>query len=710
MSDMGVGNVKKTSDDARLRAYSILMRFIPAIAAALITFIAYRTASNEITLQRSSGAIPMFYQRYFEPAVRIACGQSFEVDSTGKSVSDAVPSFLNVQQPELECSEVTAIANENRSTPPAQIWYYWLLAVGRIWQFTGIRWDVLDDFAAATYALSALILFAILKIWMRTPVAFTLTYIAVSAALPYLLFQRDLNKAPFVLASVLFSVWIASRSVKLPALIGTSSAIGVTIGIGYGFRPDALIGIPLVLLSLLVFRQAPSWRVRILQGTAAAGVFMVSFLLVATPILRAAESGLGNCQFHFAYLGLSDTNTNSLGISSGSRSYLSHFDDQVLARAVYSFGDRVMDQQDIGFCTPEYDSVVQQMYIETVLAFPRDFVDRAGASARQVLVYGAVDETAVGSVGIAYPYLLDGYAWNPETRPLIELAILISWAILILSAFHRSTRLGAFLLFGALYLTSYPIIQFHERHFFHLAFLALVPLGIGASSLLTLVGNRLLPNGWRVPNSAQGGVASRVGSQIYLSGAVVVSFLALLAITVFYSTAIENKSVRRLNDQYTSAKVVSSWLLHLKQGVTTSVELPPDLGIDLISDTKIVGGDSTSVDPHEGRVLRLTLERRSCTSDRVEIDWKLAGPIPDYFYEGTMKLTDAEPSRTLTAFLPVYFESGKLTELSLVLNRFPEVEAEDFRFRGCEIEVSWLDSADLPNVWVGFIADSKPLQ
>ena len=148
--------------------------------------------------------------------------------------------------------------------------------------------------------------------------------------LPHL---RDYAKAPFSL--VLFGLLglLVARAMTARRLLVVAAAYGTTLGIGYGFRTDFLIDIPLFPVVVLAF--LPGRLLENLPGKfAAIAVFGVTFAAVAWPILTTVQQR-GGCQWHAVLLGLTDGPTDALMVSRAPYAFGHDFsDDSVYAAAI----------------------------------------------------------------------------------------------------------------------------------------------------------------------------------------------------------------------------------------------------------------------------------------------------------------------------------------------------------------------------------------
>ena len=431
-----------------------------AVVSLVASFVAMRAAHH-------LGVVPYFYQRYYEPAIRVACGQPFGADQDG-NLSKEMSAFLSLERATLSCEAVPPAPNPNPN-PPTRIWYHLFVTVAAVWSVTGVSWAAIDGIAAVMLSISAVCVYGIFRLWIPAWIAGPLAVVSILPGLRYLLYLRDLGKAPFILASLFVVALLVWRDVSRPRFLALMVGIGLLLGIGYGFRPDALIALPLLAATATLFRPAPLGRIW-LGGIVGSFLMAGAFVLAARPVFSAFSSNVGSCHWHFSLVGLSDESTRQLDLARGNVSWLSHPDDLIVWRSVESYAERVLAAPAVGFCTPTYDQVSKAVYLETITTFPGDFLRRALAAGGHTIAYGFW--------GLSPGRGLDVASLSAWFRYAILAGSLLLWVGVILTLLARQLRLGLFACFALAYLCAYPIVQFHPRHFFHLAFLAWVPVGL----------------------------------------------------------------------------------------------------------------------------------------------------------------------------------------------------------------------------------------
>lgn len=636
---------------------SWLKEILFAILVAATTFSIALLAYNwELRL----GIKPSFYQSYYEPAVRMACGQPFGIDPSGK-MTDEMRRFLKTEQQALSCESVIPVQNLERN-PQSRVWYYQFVASAQIWKITGISWPALEGFSAVLLAIAAIMVYALFRLFMPIPIAATLAVVSILPGLRILPYLRDMSKAPFILAGLFVTVWLVVRTPTRLRLCSAMAALGVWLGIGYGFRPDVLIVLPLLIVTIFFFRPVPL-KTRLLDGVLATVILSGTFIAAASPVFSAFNANVGSCTWHVALLGLSEFNTRLLGVLPADYSLLVHYHDDFVWSSVESYGERVLSLPSVGYCTSLYDQASKALYFDLFRTFPGDFMTRGLATAQQV----------IGSGFWGFPWdkltpTLD--AFFASNRAFIQGAFIGGWAAIVLIALARNVRVGLFSIFALAYLGSYPVIQFELRHYFHITFLTWLPAGI-AMAWVTRTENRNL-GAW-IAAIRSLCPAAWIRAISILITMIVIGCAVYLGVRHYQTTA-----VRRLFEHYLKATG--------GEAVVSSKYVQEDNAILTISAPERSGQNM-----HNGRMLRLDIGGPNCTSGAKKIAVELSGPDPGYAFKKEFVFNFSPFRPHATVFVPAYFQQQRLTTLSLVL---PQQNV------GCVEHATWLRSGELPSLWM----------
>lgn len=650
-------------------------RGVELLAVALVAAAAFFMASLEIRGARERGEKPYFYQSYYEPAVRIACGQPFGIDRS-EALSPEMRAFLNAEQDSLSCEHVP-LAKSPDPDPPIKIWYHTFVATGTLWSVTGISWSVIDHAAAFLVSLTAVFVHALFRLWMPPPVAGVLALVSVWPAMRFGLYQRDLNKAPFILGAVFVVGLLVSRRLSRPAFWATMAGAGLWLGVGYGFRPDVLIVLPLLVVAAVGFRPKASRR-EWLDGCIGALLLIAAFRLAAAPALPAERTNVGSCHWHFALLGLSDVHTQTLGLEPGNVSWLSQYSDELLWRTVEAYAQRTIGPSEVGFCTAEYDRSSFAMYAEVLRTFPRDLASRGFAAMRQLVDYGLWSLPIVDGTNPLGERLL-------RHRSVIRNVWLYAWLPLLVGLLAYDVRAGGFAILAFVYLCAYPAVQFDPRHFFHLAFLTWAPVGILVAfawrTAVKTVGyvRSARRGGWREAIGLPPAAAWRRAVAVLLGGGIAVAGILSIAAWV------QRDAVESLFAGYVAA-----------DGGAAPVASREE--VDGRTRISFAGFAPETDRRFAAKAMRLALGGPACPPGARTISAGVSGLVdgPLIRKEYTVRI---EQDCELILFLPFHY---KRFQADLP---YAELASEDV---ACLRSAEWVDSRGLPSLWVSATIVPQP--
>lgn len=416
---------------------------------------------NEWTRQ---GNQPEFYQLYFEPAVMVACHRGFLIsEHQPKPLED----FLWRRRDALSCAELPADLNLSTKNLYQGAWTYLQYMVGLSWRVLGISWSGMGPLFGVLFGAVVTLAYGIFRLGMgRTLGVFCAIGIATSPIhlinLPHL---RDYSKAPFTLALVLILGLLVARQWSARAVVAWCAAYGAVLGVGYGFRTDLLINVPLFVLVLFGFLAGGVTR-NLLVKAAATLAFAGTFYVTSLPITTAVVER-GGCQWHVALLGLQSTFDPALGLTPAPYDFGHAYADGYITRTVAGYAHRMHpDDPPPVYCSPAYDRESGGYLMSIVSTFPGDFVTRAYAAVTQVveLPYSMLAQPVADWASPVFSLRLH------LVYPRFALGLAIALAALVVAS-AASVRLGLCLMFLMAYIGGYPAVQFQGRHYFHLEFI-----------------------------------------------------------------------------------------------------------------------------------------------------------------------------------------------------------------------------------------------
>ena len=599
-------------------------RLTEAVIAVILFAVAASWGALYWNRSLQSGRQPAFYQAYFEPAVMVACGRGFLI---ADPPIGAVTDFLRLKRDALSCNDIPRDAPLADRALYQKAWLYLMLTVALAWRVLGISWSGLGPLVGVAFGGTILAAYGLFRFGMDRVIALCCAAaLAVSAVhlqnLPHL---RDYSKAPFTL--VLFCLIFASVSgaVTWRRLLTIAAAYGLVLGIGYGFRSDFLIDIPLFVIVLFAFLRGGLFR-NLPMKIAAAGVCVAVFAATAWPVVTAVRRDGGN-EWHAVLLGLTDGPTDALMVAHAPYDFGHDFSDAFIYAASTAYALRT--QPGIGhieYGSHAYDVVTQRYVMDVVRTFPGDMITRALASVVQVLQlpFRWFDQPLPG-------------LWNGFYRvrmfvlkPLRGSGIVFV-ALTLLALASVSLRLGLFGVFFLCYIGGYPMLQFDVRHYFHLEFMTWWAMGFLAQQLLVH---------WRATADRRvRTMIARVRAQYdWKGGARTLAAVACgVVVALWLSRGYQQVSATRMFQRYVDAPKAAVDMGTRSTGVLHRVAL----GHDWVRD-----------DPYPADLLEIDLHVARCG---VEPEVAFLYDRPFEAFSHTVLLTDrspaAEPPRL---FEPVY--------------------------------------------------------
>ena len=450
-----------------------------------------------------------------------------------------------------------------------------MVATAIAWRILGISWSGMGRFFGVLFAATIALDYAILRLAARRPLALLGAFaLSVSSLhllnLPHL---RDYSKAPLTLALILIiGIAVKARPTRR-ALLGCAAAYGLVLGIGYGFRTDFLVNIPVFLLVLFAFVDG-GLRNNLPLKAASAALCMAVFVVTAWPVISVVYRA-GGCQWHTALLGLTTPFDDVLEIEKAPYDWGDRYADEFIAKTATSYGRRLHPGVGhIEYCSHEYDAVTGQYSMEIARRFPADMLTRGYASAAQIanLPFRWFDAPLPGLAPAIY---------KPRARLLTAWkglgVISVAAALVLVSA--SSARLALFLGFFLIYFGGYPAIQFANRHYFHLEIIGWWALLFVVQQAVDIAAAR-----WRKPTLVQGPAPPNWRQAVW----VVTTMLAVGALPLVALRAYQQLTLIRFFDTYQKAPLDEVPLEAAPPGQTHALPASP------VSDRKPAKNSSPS--------------------------------------------------------------------------------------------------------------------
>lgn len=472
---------------------------------------------------------PDYY--YLAPAVTFAAGQGFVLPVPPSE--SPLDKFLSHREQSVPFDEVVGspVAPIGQFDISAR---YLLTLLGYWWRWSGISWSAAGTVAGVFHALAVVGLYAALRIFVSMPLALAgglwlSTSTLQLALVPHL---RDFSKGAFVVAALPLLLVMVLRARRTSLLLLAALAQGVLLGLGFGFKRDVVVMVPLTVACLVLFRGSRPWR-EPGQKAMAGVVFVAAFLAVAWPVMSPLVGG-GSHTMHVTLLGYAKDFDADLGVVPSVDDIEPFYNDGYVTMMVRAH-ERHYSAADFDVPSPAYDAAGQRLWLAIVRNLPADVVVRGLASIDHImnLPFGNPPVASVVAVPVPGQALLDwlhrqaalgsGFGW------ILALGVVaVAGAVGI-----REGLLATALLFA---LAGYPSLQFMLRHYAYLQVLPVMAAALVAHAAFH-VPRRATPS--------EGGIDRRRASGP--SGAVVAlaTTLALAVVPLGLARGYQDRHMRR---------------------------------------------------------------------------------------------------------------------------------------------------------------------
>lgn len=592
-----MATIEKACNGLRWRTISWLWSD-PVIAVAVFVFAAFWGGQFV-----GSGKVqPQFYQREFAPAVMEACGKGFVSPADLADIPGLVD-FLLLKQASFSCDRIPPHFKQHPPNALQATHRYLMGAVAMDWRFTKVSWNALLPLYALLFGLSSAAVYGVFRLGMGKllAAAFAMLFLLSPLQLTNLPHLRDYTKAPFIIAIVFLLGWLVKYQLGPRKTVLIGALVGVVLGVGIGFRMDLLIFVPAVVVTLVAF--TPSGLTKDVGSRfCAMGAFVFFFVALGWPILLSLGGG-GNI-FHVILLGLFSPFDQALNILPSTVYEWGYLYNDVYASVVLnSYAHRLWNiDMPIRLATQAYDLVGGAYCLEIFRQFPADIVTRFFAAVVKI----------VQCTGLAT------LPWSASLSPFVILTSLIFMAVL-------SLRIAIFSLLALFFLSSYPALQFHPRHFFHLQMLPLFYWGF--------LGQQMLRQGWRVCREKLILKASgRHSAGMFPNGAIkhvsiFFVLLALLGFSPFVLRAHQQAGLRDLLKNYEQLPIGAGGL-KVSNNADGTVRLRPSANLTIASSDRF---------PLRTGYWGLELDGPACGRDQVSLQIKYL--YSDPYYDASRRVT-----------------------------------------------------------------------
>jgi hypothetical protein len=501
---------------------------------------------------RAAGGRGMSYYDEFGPAVMAACGRGF-TNPVSRSIP-ALDTFLLEGTASFDCRSLgerpPVIAIDDFQSATRNL----LFAAAVIWRVAGISWKALDSLAATMFAVSLAAAYLVMRFVIGRPLALIGTFLwAISpmhlANVPHL---RDYSKAPFFALTAL-AMALAIRSEKPRTLIALGAVFGFVQGIGFGMRTDVGLNFAPFFLVLFVLGSGALNRNLRSKGVAA-GVTLFVFAVTAWPVLNGYRHTEG--LWHVSLLGLTTPFDNALNLRRAPYDFGYLYDDSYMSTVIHAYWYRVHDAAQVSLHNSGlYDEACKEYYRLLLSTFPGDFLTRMAGSALHVLNLPFSISYGIVPIGITNAVA----TWLSEVRAWIMLAFAGAGpmiAVLLLTLIGMRDRIAVCVAFVVLaFWSTYPYLQFHGRHVFHLEMLVIVIVLWTAALSVRTFRDVYATREWKD--------AGRRGLQ---SLAVIAAFICVAIAGIGTARLVQGPRVRAMLGRYADAAVERLDVEHVTEG------------------------------------------------------------------------------------------------------------------------------------------------
>ena len=432
------------------------------MATSALVALAYLVAWTE-----PIGRAYRVYPPWFAPAAMLASGRGF----VNPNISEvpALVEFMEQRKTELIPGRLPEEIPTLPLTGFHQTHRYLLYAAAITWRLCGISWNALKLLLVVFFCASVGMVYGIFRLGANRllSAAGAALFMLTPSVLTTLPSVRDFCKAPFILATILIAGRLAKKPLKTRAFLALTALLGLTLGIGLGFRQDLLICL-LPSVAVVLFSPQPGAGLRVPRRVIAVALLLVCFFVPARPILENMRAE-GSTTSHHMVMGLATVCDDNLGVAAASYERVYEFSDFFAFASVSTYACRAKEPaKPISFGSRDAAQAGTRFLAEVAKTFPGDLVTRAYAAVIRVLRDARVR--------------LGPPPWTEH--PFISKTLTVHWplamhferyalvyAVLALALLScRSFRLAWVTLLFLLYFCGSIALQFELRHCFHLSF------------------------------------------------------------------------------------------------------------------------------------------------------------------------------------------------------------------------------------------------
>lgn len=495
----------------------------------------------------------------FQPALMVATGNGF-ISPDFRQMHPDVSRFLSGELESITPDIVNSRpVDKNQSSIDAYAGChpYLIYSIAVTWRIFGISWNSLKALAAVVFMLTAILTYGMFRLGCGRCLSLlgtALFFVSPHFLDPATISLRDASKVPSLFCCFLIIGALIAKPRSKRVVLGLALVLGLTVGVGLGFRQDMLPFFPLGLLALLfaIGRiQAPR---RMIWMTVPA-VYLIAFLLPAAPVFISMARINGGTP-HYLLQSMCTHYEETMGIGPASYNLISSPSDMYIHSVMSSYGLRTHrltgEEARKGKNEPApFSRAIMQMgsgvWWDSAMMFPSDFITRCLAATRQIT-------TGSNILTIENHPLMPVQAEVLLTRFFATFGLPLAMLLLLFISLHdRMTAIAAMLFLLAL--GAYTSLGFHYRHVFHMGFLPFWIVAVVAQMTLETcwrTGKSIRRDGFRAcmnTNRPQCAKALKNAAVV----AAVAAIILLLPLQIL--RVVQHRTVSNLLSHYASASL-----------------------------------------------------------------------------------------------------------------------------------------------------------
>lgn len=443
---------------------------------------------------------------------------------------------------------------------------YLIYTMGWVWRVAGVSWDNAKLLAVGQYVCCAVLGYALLRLFLSPWLALAGALLfALSPTVANVVFNiRDFSKAPFLMATMALLLYLIREPRPEARLMRVAVLLGLSVGIGLGFRRDLLVAIPPV---LLVLGCAPllGGGLRLKRRAKAVGAFGAMVLLFGWPVFAAFQDE-GSLVAHDILMGMGTGLEDEMGLSRAAYERVPVRHDAFVSGLASGLARREEHLAEAGFIPPSQtqggEASKNHYLAETISLFPADMLLRGYAAVLRVLS------------GVDNDWLWKGSRWSNHIEHYGWVYAVV--CLLVAASSHPSAAFLSLLLL--LYFGGITSLQYEFRHAFHLLIVPALCFLLPVHALSKMAWDRIF-RGSKEANAATASIFRRLSNlRRFLTGALLVTVLPWLL-----CLPVQLLHVGRLYDTLTKAttervptrtEVVGDWTYFVRE--TPLQSIPPD--------------------------------------------------------------------------------------------------------------------------------------